>query len=77
MNLGPMSKCSCELHVEDIGTWEPTENDALNIDTGHVDRNIQNQQKMYPLLLENKKTGEEYAKNDLVYSPYISLHEVE
>jgi hypothetical protein len=40
VNLGPMSKCSCELHAEDIGTWEETENDALNIDIGHVDRNI-------------------------------------
>jgi hypothetical protein len=40
VNLSPMSKCSCEIRTEDIGTWEPTENDALKIDTGHVDRNI-------------------------------------
>jgi hypothetical protein len=35
-----MSKFSCQFHAKDIKTHEPTENDALKIDTGHVDRNI-------------------------------------
>jgi hypothetical protein len=33
-------KCSYELHMEDIGTLEPTENDTLKFDNDHVDRNI-------------------------------------
>jgi hypothetical protein len=40
VKLGPMSKCSCEIHGENIRNWEPTKNDALRIDTGHLDRNI-------------------------------------
>jgi hypothetical protein len=72
-----MSKCSCELHVEDIISQYLIENDSPKIENGHVDPNMYNQPKNNTLVLEKKKTKEEDASKAVVYSSGCSLQKVE